>query len=166
MLWPASLRGLAAGNACIVREMQPPGQAPERCLVLFHSFGTDGSLIRPDRFERAIALVWSVLRQLRAQGVALRFAADFDDWKCHPATRRSHLAACVDLLTRARRAAGTEAHDLQRALALREAAEGLVIVSDMPVDSWKSALPARDRALAVLLEPAEAATRGRRVLRR
>jgi hypothetical protein len=47
----------------------------------------------------------------------------------------------LEALARAQRAAGTEAHDVQAALAGIGDDEGLVILSDMPVSAWRSALP-------------------------
>ena len=46
--WPATMRAFARGRAPRIREMDPPGLRPRRATVLFHSFGTDGTLIRTD----------------------------------------------------------------------------------------------------------------------
>jgi hypothetical protein len=51
----------------------------------------------------------------------------------------------MEILAEARRAAGTEAHDLHAALARIDDEEGLVILSDMPVASWKNSLPREKR---------------------
>ena len=141
IVWPATLRSLARGAGMVVRESDPPGIRPLRCAVVFHSFGTDGGLIRPDRFERALSLAAGTLRLLHGQGMPVRWIADFDDWKPRPANTRAQVAACLEGLARAKRAAGTEAHDLQAALAGIGDDEGLVILSDMPVSAWRSALP-------------------------
>jgi hypothetical protein len=44
------------------------------------------------------------------------------------------------LLARARRAAGTEAHELQGILSSLDESTGVLIVSDMPLTSWKSSI--------------------------
>lgn len=146
ILWPASLRSMARGAGMVVRECDPPGFRPLRCAVVFHSFGVDGGLIRPDRFEKALSLAAGTLQQLQAQGMRARWIADFDDWKPRPAATRAQLAACLETMARATRAPGTEAHDLQAALAEIGADEGLVVISDMPVAGWRVALPKRQQA--------------------
>jgi len=150
--WPASIRAYAGGMMPLVREADPPGFHPRSCVVLFHSFGTDGSLIRPDRFERALSLVAGTLRHLHALGVPALMVADFDDWKEHPATTRAQLAVCQEVLARALRAGGTEAHDLQAAAGRAGQEQSLIVVSDMPVAAWRQALPKR-RLPPVTLEP-------------
>lgn len=139
--WPRSVRSWARGAGLVVREAEPPGFHPRRCVVMLHSFGTGGSLIRPERFERALALAAGALRHLHALGIPVRLLADFDGWIDHPAATRAQLASCQEVLARATRAAGTEAHDL-RAAALRTADdETLVVLSDMPLAGWLAALP-------------------------
>jgi hypothetical protein len=97
-------------------------------------------LIRPDRFERALSLAWGALRHFQGLGIPVRLMADFDGWKSRPAGNRRQLGACGDLLARARRAAGTEAHELQAILSSLDESTGVLIVSDMPLASWKSSL--------------------------
>lgn len=150
--WPASIRAYAAGMPPLVREADPPGFHPRSCVVLFHSFGTDGSLIRPDRFERAISLTAGALRHLHSHGVPATLVADFDEWKEHPATTRSQLAACQEILARAKRTGGTEAHNLQSIAARIGQDQSLIVISDMPVSAWAHALPKR-RLAPVTLEP-------------
>lgn len=137
MNWAATLRSLARGGGLIVRESDPPGFRPLRCVVVFHSFGTDGGLIRPDCFERAISLTAGTLSHLQAQGIPARLLADFDGWKPHACQSRSQLDSCLECLTRARRASGTEAHDLQNILAEVDSEEGLIVISDMPPQAWR-----------------------------
>lgn len=163
MIWPATLRSVARGGGLVVRESDPPGFRPLRCVVVFHSFGTDGGLIRPDRFERAVSIVAGTLGQLQAQGIAARLVADFHDWKAHPCQTRAQLAACMELLAEARRASGTEAHDLQAALVEVGDDEGLIVISDMPVATWRSALPSRNQSAFIPEQPA--ARHGREVAR-
>jgi uncharacterized protein (DUF58 family) len=138
--WPASLRSHARGGGLVVRELDPPGFHPREVVVLFHSFGTDRALIRPDRFERALSLAWGALRHFQGQGIPVRLMADFDGWKSRPAGNRRQLGACGELLARARRAAGTEAHELQAILSSLDESIGVLIVSDMPLASWKPSL--------------------------
>lgn len=161
--WPASIRARAAGAGPVVREADPPGFNPRSCVVLFHSFGADRSLIRPDRFERALSLAAGALRHLHGLGVPALLVADFDGWKEHPAATRAQLAVCQEVLARAKRAAGTEAHDLQAAAARAGHEQSLIVISDMPVAGWQPVLP--KRALPPLaLEPTR--REGRRKMER
>ena len=141
LVWPATLRSMARGGEMIVREADPPGFRPLRCAVVFHSFGTDGGLIRPDRFEKALSLAAGTLRLLHAQGIATRWIADFNDWQSRPASTRIQIAACLENLAHASRAKGSEAHDLQAAFAGIGEDEGLIVLSDMPVAGWQATLP-------------------------
>ena len=141
ILWPATLRSLARGAGMLVRETDPPGFFPRRCAVVFHSFGANGGLIRPDRFERALSLTAGTLRHLRAIGMPARLIADFDHWKSRHANTSGQVARCMEQLARATRAADTEAHDLMNALATVPADEGLIVISDMPPESWHRLLP-------------------------
>jgi uncharacterized protein (DUF58 family) len=138
--WPATLRSRARGGGLVVRELDPPGFHPREAVVLFHSFGSDRALIRPDRFERALSLAWGALRHFQGLGIPVRLMADFDGWKSRPAANRRQLGVCGELLARARRAAGTEAHELQGILSSLDESTGVLIVSDMPLGSWKSSL--------------------------
>ena len=108
--------------------------------MLFHSFGRDRALIRPDRFERALSLAWGTLRHFQALGVPARLRADFDGWQSRPAGTRRQLAACGELLAKARRCAGTEAHELQALLSSLDESTGVLMVSDMPPAAWQSSL--------------------------
>lgn len=139
--WPSSVRSWAHGAGLLVREADPPGFHPRRCVLLFHSFGADGSLIRPDRFEQALSLVAGTLRHLHTLGIPVRLVADFDGWIEHPAATRAQLAACQTVLAKAVRAKGTEAHDLQAAANRTRDDEVLIVLSDMPPAAWRPALP-------------------------
>jgi uncharacterized protein (DUF58 family) len=138
--WPATLRSRARGGGLVVRELDPPGFHPREAVLLFHSFGSDRALIRPDRFERALALAWGALKHFQGLGIPVRLMADFDGWNSRPAGKRRQLGACGELLARARRANGTEAHELQGMLSSLDESTGVLIVSDMPLASWKSSL--------------------------
>ena len=154
ILWPATLRSLARGAAMVVRETDPPGFCPRRCVVVFHSFGADGGLIRPDRFERAIELTAGTLRQLRTMGMPARLIADFDGWTIRPASKAAQVSACMEVLAKARRAADTEAHDLARTLAGLAEDDGWILISDMPLAAWREMIPpARRDAMVPQIEP-------------
>jgi uncharacterized protein (DUF58 family) len=140
--WPASLRSFARGAGWIVLETDPPGFRPARFTVVVHSHGGDRQLIRPERFERTMSHAAGVLRMLHSQGMPARLIADFDGWTPRPAAKKNQLADCMERLAGAKRANGTEAHDLKAALTEITPDEGVVILSDMPVASWKGALPA------------------------
>ncbi len=135
--WPATIRAWSRGAGPLVWDSDPPGLLPRRCLVLFHSFGGDRSLIRPDRFEHALSLAAGALQQLQGMGVAARLVADFDGWTERPARNRSQLASCQTVLARARRARGTEAHDLLAAARRAQHDEMVVVLSDMPAKTWR-----------------------------
>lgn len=141
--WPASVRSLARGAGLLVREADPPGFHARRCVVMFHSFGNDGSLIRPDRFERALSMVAGTLRVLHGLGIPAVFAADFDGWIARPAGSRAQLAGCLEVLARAVRVAGTEAHEVRAVLDGVAEDDSLVVFSDMPPPAWRSVLPVR-----------------------
>ncbi len=141
--WAATMRSQARGSGLVVREADPPGFQPLRFLVIFHSFGADGSLIRPDRFERALSLASGTLRHLHGAGLPARLIADFDGWKDHPAATRAQMGACQEVLARAVRAAGTEVHDLHAAAERALEDESLIIISDMPAAAWRTVFPRR-----------------------
>ena len=110
--WPATIRALARGRMPHVRETDPPGLRPRRATVLFHSYGTDGTLIRTDHFERALSLLCGTLQHLRRIGVPASLKADFLSWKKQSTFQNSAWRETLTLLARAKRAGDTEAHDL------------------------------------------------------
>jgi uncharacterized protein (DUF58 family) len=75
--WPATIRSQARGRSPRVREYDPPGLRPHHTVVIFHSFGTDHTLIRTDLFERSLSLACGTLRHLRGIGVPSNLRADF-----------------------------------------------------------------------------------------
>jgi uncharacterized protein (DUF58 family) len=139
--WPATVRAMARGAGWVVWETDPPGFRPARFVLVAHSFGADRGLIQPERFERAMCHAAGILRLLHAQGMPARMIADFDDWRPRPAARPAQLAECMEILAAARRAAGTEAHDLHAALTEIHPDEGVIILSDMPLAAWRPQLP-------------------------
>lgn len=138
--WTASLKSEAAGGGLLVREDEPPGSQAEGCLLVFHSFGGDGNLIRPDRFEKALELVSGTVGVLQSWGVPVRWVADFEEWEEGWIRTPRQLARMRERLMFAKRAAWTEAHDLSAALATAYDHECAVVISDMPKDAWKSAI--------------------------
>ncbi len=139
--WPASARALVRGQSLMTRESDPPGAYPRAATVIFHSFGSDGELIRVDRYERALSLAVGTLRHLHALGLPAVFIADFNGWQEVPAATRSQLANCNALLALAKRPQATEAHELQAAVRCASTEHSLVIISDIPPENWKASLP-------------------------
>lgn len=135
--WAASLRSETAGGVVLVREDEPPGSQAEGCLVVFHSYGGDGDLIRPDRFEKALSLLCGTLGNLVGWGMPVRWIADFNGWEEGAVKTRRQLAGVREGLLTVKRASGTEAHDLIAALGRAHDHECVVVVSDMPRSSWE-----------------------------
>lgn len=147
--WAASLRSEAAGGAILVREDEPPGSQAEGCLVVFHSYGGDGDLIRPDRFEKALSLFCGALSCLVGLGMPVRWIADFNGWEEGAVKSRRQWAGVREGLLTVKRASGTEAHDLIAALGRAHDHECVVVVSDMPRISWEGFVP--ESAIAPVL---------------
>lgn len=139
--WAASLRSEAAGGAMLVREEEPPGLRLEGCMVVFHSYGGDGNLIRPDRFEKAISLIYGSLAVLVGEGMPVRWVADFEGWKVNEVNNRGQLADARENFMLAGRARGTKAHDIIDALGKAGVNECIVVISDMPRGSWEGFVP-------------------------
>jgi uncharacterized protein (DUF58 family) len=139
--WAASLRSEAAGGAILVREDEPPGSQAEGCLVVFHSYGGAGDLIRPDRFEKALSLFCGALGHLLDCGMPVRWIADFNGWEEGVLKTRRQLAGVREGLLKVKRASGTEAHDLIAALGRAREQECVVVVSDMPSSGWDGFVP-------------------------
>ncbi len=135
--WAASLRSEAAGGAILVREDEPPGSQAEGCLVVFHSYGGAGDLIRPDRFEKALSLLCGALGFLVGSGMPVRWIADFNGWEEGVLKTRRQVAGVREGLLTVQRASGTEAHDLIAALGRARESECVVVVSDMPRSGWE-----------------------------
>ncbi len=135
--WAASLRSEAAGGTMLVREDEPPGSQAEGCMVLFHSYGGDGNLIRPDRFEKALSLLFGSLGALVGRGMAVRWVADFNGWEENEVRTSRQLADAREAIMVAERVPGTEAHDLIAALGRAKEHECIVVISDMPRVGWE-----------------------------
>jgi hypothetical protein len=141
ILWPATMRSLARGSVWMVRELDPPTEGWASYTVLFHSHGGGGVLIRPDSFEQALSHVAGVVKKLISEGRTVRFVADFHDWRPWKCRNGHSLSRLLDDLATAERVAGTEAHEIARVLEAVGPEEGIVVLSDFPVKSWRSAIP-------------------------
>lgn len=140
--WAASMRSQAAGGGLLVMQEEPPGSKAETCVIVFHSYGTDRNLIRPDRFERAVSLLCGAVGNLLASGIPVRVLADFWEWKPREVNSRRGLALLKEGLMLAKRAEWTEAHNLLEVFAQVKSQECLIIISDMPMSSWEVLVPA------------------------
>ena len=136
--WAASLRSEASGGGLLVREDEPPGSQAEGCLLIFHSYGGDKNLIRPDRFEKALELASGAMGVMQSWGVPVRWMADFEGWEEKKIRTPKQLAAMRENMIFAKRAAWTEAHDLAEALAGAADHECVVVISDMPRLTWET----------------------------
>ena len=139
--WAASLKSEASGGGLLVRQDEPPGSQAEFCAVVFHSYGGDGELIRPDRFEMAISLLCGVASCLQAAGIPIRVLADFREWQPLEVKSKRCLARLKEELMLVQRARWTEAHDITAVLGGIRAKECLVAISDMPAASWNGLVP-------------------------
>ena len=141
--WPSTLRSLARGRHPRIREYDPPGLRPSKAAVIFHSFATDNTLIRTDQFERALSLVCGTLKHLRKHGIPTILRADFLEWRPQKTFDRESWSQTLTLLAIAQRANHTEAHDLVAEIEAIPPDQAILILSDMPPDSWQPILPAR-----------------------
>lgn len=141
--WPSTIRSIARGRNPRVREYDPPGLRPTQAVVIYHSFGTDNTLIRTDLFERSLSLVCGTLRHLRGIGVPTNLRADFHSWKPLTTFNSESWSEALTLLARANRSENTEAHDVIAEIEATPPGHALVIISDMPPGSWQHILPKR-----------------------
>ena len=141
--WPATIRSQARGRSPRVREYDPPGLRPHHTVVIFHSFGTDHTLIRTDLFERSLSLACGTLRHLRGIGVPANLRADFLAWKNQKTFHTEAWSDTLTLLAQAKRANHTEAHDVLAEIEATPAEDAIIIISDMPLESWKHIIPER-----------------------
>jgi uncharacterized protein (DUF58 family) len=139
--WAASMRSQATGGGLLVRQDEPPGSKVEACVIVFHSYGTDRNLIRPDRFERAVSLLCGAVGNLLGSGIPVRVLADFWEWEPKEMNVRRGMALLREGLMLAKRADWTEAHNLLEVFSQVKSRECLIIISDMPMSSWKAFVP-------------------------
>ena len=147
--WPASARAMARGHSLRVREYDPPGFHPDHCHLVFHSYASGGEMLREDRFERAISLLAGALISLRGNGIPCVFTADFNDWQDVSCSSHSQLVECLFQLARVQRNRGTEAHDLEYTLRAVSPDHALMVISDMPPDSWRHLLVKHPHTLII-----------------
>lgn len=150
--WPATIRALARGKEPIVREYDPPGLRPQQAAVIFHSYGTDNTLIRTDLFERALSLTCGTLRHLRNIGVPTTLHADFLHWKPQTTFQPTAWNETLTALARAQRSPESEAHDLTAAVEAIPAEQALVIISDMPTAAWQHILPSQSERPHLIID--------------
>jgi len=139
--WSASLKSEMSGGGLLVRQHEPPGSQAEACVVVFHSYGGDGNLIRPDRFEKSLSLLSGVLGCLQGWGMPVRLFADFRNWEPLEIKNKRQLVGLREELILVERASWTEAHDLLEAFGGVDDGECLVVLSDMPARSWTALIP-------------------------
>ena len=140
LAWPASARSLGRGGGLVVKELDPPGFNPRRVVVLFHSYASDNSLIRPDRFERSLGLLLGALSYFQGRGIQVTLLADFEEWIPLPVVNRLNLAGVGKRLARVRRNRGTELHEVQARLCDISRYDGIIVISDMELSSWEDRL--------------------------
>lgn len=145
--WPATVRALARGRNPRVREYDPPGFRPHQAALIFHSYGTDHTLIRTDLFERALSLACGTLRHLRGNEIPTTLHADFLSWQAQATFQKEAWGSTLTLLAKATRAEHTEAHDLLREIEGIPTDRALVVISDMPLDTWQHLIPVRSALL-------------------
>lgn len=146
----ASVRAYARGTGLIVAETDPPGFSPRHVTVLFHSYAGDRAIIRPELFERALSYLCGTLRTLSQQAIPATLIADFDGWIEHSCRNRKELTPLLEHLARVRRQQGTELHELQRVQRLLDGDSSLIVISDMPPDTWRSAMITREMPTLIL----------------
>lgn len=139
--WAASMRSQASGGGLLVRLEEPPGSKAEACVIVFHSYGTDRNLIRPDRFERALSLLCGTAANFFGSGIPVRVMADFWEWEPVEVGSKRAMAQLREKLMLAKRAEWTEAHNLLETFSKVKFGECLIVISDMPVRSWESLIP-------------------------
>lgn len=135
IMWSSSLRSLAQGGPMRVVELDPPGLQPKRVSVLFHSYGAQGALIRPDHFERAISMAWGIVCHLHSRQIPVFWVADFEEWIPREISSNQDKGMLGEALARAKRSVDTESHQIEACLS--ESHGDVIVISDMPVNSWQ-----------------------------
>lgn len=146
----ASARSYARGQGLMVAETDPPGYAPRHVTVMFHSYATDRAIIRPEIFERALSYLSGTLRYLWQQSLPTTLMADFDDWLEQSCCNRRELQDVSDHFSRVKRRMDTEFHELLRVQSQLDPQTSLIMISDMPVCHWKSAIIRREIPTIIL----------------
>ena len=94
-------------------------------------------------FEKALSYLCGTLRTLWQQSIPATLVADFDGWLEHSCRSRKELTSILERLARVRRQSSTELHEFQQAQRMLEPDSSLIVISDMPVADWRSALVER-----------------------
>ncbi len=147
--WPASARSLAQGHGIRIREYDPPGQLPEHCTLLFHSFSADREMMREDTFERAISLLAGTIKHLRNLKIRVTVITDFLGWNPLKSDTRIQYYELLALLADCQRAIGTQKHELQQVIDQLSKNEPSIFISDMHIDAWKSSLNTKANHLCI-----------------
>ncbi len=146
----ASARAMARGLGLQVRAFDPPGLHPDACRIVFHSHAKAGKIIRSDRFERALSLAAGTLAHFQNHQAKVSFHADFANWRHYPCESRVQYFDCLALLTQAKRARQTMAHELAEILNQAPPHQQLIIISDSPPEHWADLIPAtQQRAILI-----------------
>ncbi len=146
----ASARAHARGQGLMVAETDPPGFAPRHATVMFHSYAADRAIIRPEMFERALSYLSGTLCYLWQQSLPATLVADFDGWLEQSCCSRRELQELSDHFSRIQRRADTELHELQRVQSQLDPQTSLIVISDMPVIHWQSAMMRREIPTIIL----------------
>lgn len=147
--WPRSAHSLTRGGSLQIREFDPPGFHPEECQLIFHSYARGGEIMRNDRFERALSLLVGTLNFLRNLQTKISLQADFTGWEKISCTNRSEYLECLALLAQTDRAQGTESHELEQLAKTLNTKEQIIIISEMPPDSWSHIASAFPSAIII-----------------
>lgn len=147
--WAASARALAHGHGLRIREYDPPGQLPEHCTLLFHSFSADREMMREDTFERAISLLVGTINHLRNLKIRVTIIADFLGWNPVSADTRTQYYDLLALLSDSQRAIGTQQHEFQYIVDQLPKNEPTIFISDMKLEAWKPSLTEKPHHLYI-----------------
>jgi hypothetical protein len=74
-------------------------------------------------------------------GIPVRVLADFWEWEPMEVNSKRSLTSMKEAILRVKRAEWTEAHDLSEVFSKVKSRECLIILSDMPISSWKTRVP-------------------------
>lgn len=143
--WPATLRQppRGVGMEWLVREEDPPRPEWGGCLVVFHSWGDRGGLIRMDRFERALSMLLGAVMAVRRMGMRCRWSADFTAWSVAGVDRVGEWNELVSTLVGCERQAGTTWDGVAKAINRASERELVLVISDVPLELWQERLPRR-----------------------
>ena len=133
----------------MVRDVDPHGTGWAEFTIVFHSYGGSGALIRPWSFEEALGHVAGAVKFFLGRGQQVSLVADFSDWERWHCRGWKNLGEFHDRLALVERSSGTEAHEVIEAMQAIPPDHGLILLSDFPVEVWKSILPQGGRGVWV-----------------